>query len=89
MGYGADALAFRFNRAGILAAPPAYVVQGLPNEFYLRRLGPLVRGRSSFQEVRAFFGRPNSVERRSDGFNCYYDLPVYNSFEDRWGSGKR
>src|SRR6476620_7247661 len=26
-GYGADAIAFRFNRAGILSAPPAYIVQ--------------------------------------------------------------
>ena len=25
-GYGADALAFRFNRAGVLSAPPAYIV---------------------------------------------------------------
>ena len=30
-GYGADALAFRFNRAGILTAPPAYAVQATPN----------------------------------------------------------
>src|SRR5215468_10910413 len=32
-GYGADALAFRFDRAGILAAPPVYIVQGTPNDF--------------------------------------------------------
>ena len=35
-GYGADALAFRFNRAGILSAPPAYIVQATPNEFYIQ-----------------------------------------------------
>ena len=38
-GYGADALAFTFDRAGILSAPPAYIVQGTPNDFYTRRLG--------------------------------------------------
>lgn len=26
-GYGADALAFHFNHAGVLSAPPAYIVQ--------------------------------------------------------------
>ena len=30
-GYGADVLAFRFNRNGVLIAPPAYVAQELPN----------------------------------------------------------
>jgi hypothetical protein len=29
-GYGADALAFRFNRNGLLIAPPAYIAQSLP-----------------------------------------------------------
>jgi hypothetical protein len=33
-GYGADGLAFRFNQAGVLSAPPAYIVQAEPNEFY-------------------------------------------------------
>ena len=35
-GYGADALAFRFNKAGVLSTPPAYIVQAKPNEFYTR-----------------------------------------------------
>src|ERR1700740_1837055 len=30
-GYGADALAFRFNRKGVLIAAPAYIAQALPN----------------------------------------------------------
>jgi hypothetical protein len=37
-GYGADALAFRFNKAGVLSAPPAYIVQATPNEFILGAL---------------------------------------------------
>src|SRR6267378_7540527 len=45
-GYGADALAFRFNRNGILIAPPAYIVQGLPYDFYTRRIGSLTRTRA-------------------------------------------
>src|SRR5262249_54182121 len=42
-GYGADALAFRFNHAGILSAPPAYIVQATPNNFYTMRLGSFIR----------------------------------------------
>jgi hypothetical protein len=32
-GYGADALAFRFNRNGVLIVPPAYIAQERPNDF--------------------------------------------------------
>ena len=84
-GYGADALAFRFNRAGILSAPPAYIVQATPNEFYTRRLGSLIRGRTSLLDIEAFFGRPQGTEARSDGFITYYAIQVYNPFEDRSG----
>ena len=35
-GYGADALAFRFNRNGVLIAAPAYIAQSLPYYFYTR-----------------------------------------------------
>ena len=89
-GYGADALAFRFNRAGILSAPPAYIVQATPNEFYTRRLGSLIRGHSSSCDVEAFFGRPQRTEARSDGgVIIYYAIQVYNPFEDRSGGRGR
>ncbi len=88
-GYGADALAFRFNRAGVLSAPPAYIVQATPNDFYTRRLGSLIRGRSTTRDVETFFGRPQSIERRPDGSIAYYAIVVYNPFEDRSGGGRR
>ena len=84
-GYGADALAFRFNRNGVLIAPPAYIVQGLPYDFYTRRIGSLTRGRATMQDVEAMFGRGHSRANRADGFMWYYALPVYNPFEDRGG----
>jgi hypothetical protein len=87
-GYGADALAFRFNHAGVLSAPPAYIVQATPNEFYTRRLGSLIRGRTTSRDVEAFFGQPQSVERRPDSVINYYAIQVYNPFEDR-GGGRR
>jgi hypothetical protein len=87
-GYGADALAFRFDRTGVLSAPPAYIVQAMPNEFYTRRLGSFIRGQSRLQDAKAFFDQPQSIERRPDGFIAYYAIQVYNPFESR-GGGRR
>jgi hypothetical protein len=86
-GYGADALAFRFNRTGILIAPPAYIAQESPNDFYTRRLGSLIRGRTTTRDVEALFGHGHSRATRPDGFIYYYALPIYNAAED-WG-GRR
>ena len=88
-GYGADALAFRFNRAGILSAPPAYIVQAMPNEFNTRRVGLFIRAQSRLPDAKAFFGQPQSIERRPDGFIAHYAIQVYNPFEDRSGGGNR
>ena len=84
-GYGADALAFRFNRNGVLIAPPAYIAQESPNDFYTRRIGSLTRGRASVHDVEALFGRSHTRADRSDGFMWYYALPIYNSFEEEGG----
>jgi hypothetical protein len=84
-GYGADALAFRFNRNGVLIAPPAYIAQALPYDFYMRRIGSLTRGRATTQDVEAMFGRSHTRANRPDGFMWYYALPVYNPFEERGG----
>jgi hypothetical protein len=84
-GYGADAIAFRFNHDGVLSAPPAYIVQAKPNEFYTVRLGSLIRDRTTSRDVEAVFGRPQNSERRSDGVVTYYAIQVYNPFEDLGG----
>jgi hypothetical protein len=84
-GYGADALAFRFNRNGVLIASPAYIAQELPNDFYTRRIGSLVRGRATVHDVEALFGRAQSRATRQDGFIWYYALPIYNPFEELGG----
>jgi hypothetical protein len=87
-GRGADVLAFRFTTAGMLSAAPAYIVQGQPNEFYLRRIGSFIRGRTTSHDVQSFFGRPREIEKRPDGFIAYYTLEVYNPFEENSG-GRR
>jgi hypothetical protein len=87
-GYGADALAFRFNGAGILSAPPAYIVQATPNQFYTHRLGSFVREQSRLADVKAFFGEPQSIQRLPDGFIAYYAIEVYSPFENLGGGRK-
>jgi hypothetical protein len=86
-GYGADALAFRFNRKGVLIAPPAYIAQELPNDFYTRRIGSLTVFRANVHDVEALFGRSHSFAARSDGFMWYYAIQVYNPFEEHGGGG--
>ena len=71
-GRGADVLAFRFNTAAVLSAPPAYIVQGPPNDFYMRRVGSFIRGRTTSHDVESFFGRPKQIDKRRDGFIAYY-----------------
>src|SRR4029450_2370764 len=87
-GRGAGVFPFRFNTAGVLSSPPAYVVQGPPNEFYMRRIGSFIRGRTTAQNVESFFGRPKQMEKRRDGFIAYYTIDVYNPFEEMSG-GRR
>jgi hypothetical protein len=87
-GYGADVLAFRFNQAGRLIASPAYIANAQFNEFYTRRIGSLVRGRTTVRDVQAFFGHAQSTSRRPDGVVYYYTLDVFNPFE-QFGGGRR
>ena len=87
-GRGADVLAFRFNTAGVLSVAPAYIVQGTPNDFCMRRIGSFIRGRTTPHDVETFFGRPKQIEKRRDGFIAYHTIEVYNPFEENSG-GRR
>ena len=87
-GRGADVLAFRFNTAAVLSAAPAYIVQGQPNDSYMRRIGSFIRGRTTSHDIESFFGRPKQIEKRRDGFIAYYAIEVYNPFEESSG-GRR
>jgi hypothetical protein len=80
-GYGADVLAFRFNRAGRLLMSPAYIANAQLNEFYTRRIGSFIRGRTIVRDVEVMFGHAQVVSRRPDGFVYYYRLDVFNPFE--------
>jgi hypothetical protein len=87
-GRGADVLAFRLNTSGVLSVPPAYIVQGPPNDFYMRRIGSLIRGHTTSHDVESYFGRPKQIEKRRDGFIAYYTIEIHNPFEEMSG-GRR
>jgi hypothetical protein len=87
-GRGADVLAFRFSTTGVLSMPPAYIVQGQPNDFYMTRVGSFIRGRTTSHDVESFFGRPKQIEKRRDGSIAYYTIEVHNPFEEMSG-GRR
>src|SRR5213080_3839787 len=75
-GYGADALAFRFNRNGVLTAPTAYIAQSLPYDYYMHRIGSLTLGRATVEDVEMLFGRGHIRADRPGGFMWYYPLSV-------------
>jgi hypothetical protein len=87
-GYGADVLAFRFDRAGRLLMSPAYIANAQPNEFYIRRISSFIRGRTTVRNVEAMFGHAQAVSRRPGGSVYYYTLQVFNPFE-QFGRGSR
>jgi hypothetical protein len=63
-------------------------VQAIPNKFYTQRLGSFIRGQSKLADVKVFFGQPQSIQRRPDGFIAYYAIQVFNPFENL-GGGRR
>jgi hypothetical protein len=82
-GYGRDVIAFRFNRAGVLAAPPAYLAQLGPEEAIASRLATLVQGSSTEPRIERMFAAGNQRIRQPDGgLLVYHEVPVYNSLEE-------
>src|SRR6266699_1595882 len=86
----ASATSFRDDSRYVTRGPRTgyYIVQGPPNDFYMRRIGSFIRGRTTSHDVESFFGRPKQIEKRRDGFIAYYTIEVYNPFEENSG-GRR
>jgi len=79
-GYGNDVIAFRFNRAGRLAAPPAYIVQMKPDPQTTRSLATLVQGVSTRDQIERLFPPGNHRFIQPDGgLLVYHDVAVYNA----------
>ena len=81
-GYGNDVIAFYFNRARVLAAPPAYIIQLRPDPWVLARLSHLVQGASTQVQVERMFRAQNQrLLQPNGGLLLYHREDIYNDLE--------
>jgi hypothetical protein len=67
-----DVAAFRFDSAGLLAAPPAYFANFSPDPVALRHMAALRQGVSTWTQVQSVFGAPNWRIKQPDGGMVVY-----------------
>jgi hypothetical protein len=71
-----DAVAFRFDSAGLLSAPPAYFAEFTPDSMAINNMTRLKQGVSTWSQVRDIFGSPNQVIKQPDGsMLVYHEIP--------------
>jgi hypothetical protein len=81
-GLGVDVVAFRFNRAGVLAAPPGYFAQLTPDPTVTDRLALLRQGVSTWPQVRHLFGKPNwRIKQPNGGLLVYHEISFYDPLQ--------
>jgi hypothetical protein len=89
-GYGNDVIAFYFNRARVLASPPAYIVQLHPDPLCLARLSHLVQGASTQAQVECMFRAQNQrLVQPGGGLLLYHRVDVYNPLEQMTAPSNR
>lgn len=87
-GYGSDVIAFRFNRAGTLVAPPAYLAQLGPERTITSRLAAMTQGSTTWPQVERMFPPGNRrIPQPDGGLLVYHEVPVYNALEDFMNNG--
>ncbi len=81
-GYGDDAIAIPFDANGRVAFAPVYIYTIRPENEQKRRLKALFQGVTSQADVRQIFGRP-AIQTSLRGYQVwYYEIEVYNPFEE-------
>jgi hypothetical protein len=81
-GFGDDAIAVPFDASGRVAFAPVYIYTIRPESWQRLRLAALFEGLTDRSEVRALFGRP-TIQARVRGYEVwYYEIRVYNPFEE-------
>ena len=89
-GYGVDVIAFRFDRAGVLTAPPAYFSQLPADTAITGRLGLLRQGVSTWPQIRGIFGLPNwRIKQADGGLLVYHEISIYDPLEQDYTSAAR
>jgi hypothetical protein len=81
-GYGDDAIAIPFDKNGRVAFAPVYIYTIRPENEQRQRLQALFQGFTSQADVRQIFGRP-TIQSNVRGYQVwYYEIQVYNPFEE-------
>ena len=81
-GFGDDAIAIPFDASGRVAFAPVYIYTIRPEGWEKLRLAALFQGLTAREDVRALFGRP-TIQTRVRGYEVwYYEIRVYNPFEE-------
>jgi hypothetical protein len=81
-GFGDDAIAIPFDANGRVTFAPVYIYTIQPEGLQRQRLAALLEGLSSQADVRALFGRP-AIQTRVRGYEVwYYEIRVFNPFEE-------
>jgi hypothetical protein len=81
-GYGDDVIAIPFDGNGRVAFAPVYIYTIQPENEQKRRLEALFQGVTPQSDVRQIFGRP-AIQASLRGYQVwYYDIRVYNPFEE-------
>jgi hypothetical protein len=81
-GFGDDAIAIPFDTRGRVVFAPVYIYTINPESIQRLRLAALFQGVSTQADVRSLFGRPE-IQTRVRGYEVwYYEIRVYNPFEE-------
>ncbi len=88
-GYGTDAIAIPFDRNERVGYAPVYIYTIRPESFQERLLAAIVPGVTTANDVARLFGRP-AIKAQVRGTSVwYYEIQVYNPFQEYPGGDTR
>jgi hypothetical protein len=81
-GYGNDVIVIPFDANGRVAYAPVYIYTIRPDSFQKQRLEAVTLGVTAEADVRRIFGRPD-IQGAAGGYKVwFYQIQVYNPFEE-------
>ncbi len=81
-GYGDDVIAIPFEANGRVTFAPVYIYTIRPANSQRRRMEALTEGVTSQADVRRLFDRP-TIQKRVRGYEVwFYEIRIYNPFEE-------
>ena len=82
-GYGDDVIVIPFDANDRVAYAPVYIYTILPDSFQKQRLQAVTLGVTGQADVRRIFGRPD-IQGTAGGYKVwFYQIRVYNPFEEK------